>query len=122
MMARQAGGDADDAGVEHTRQVEHTRILAVGGVGRCAEDGGKSGGHAVARQRTMQTWVRQIVLADGRADGQHVADVLHDGGKGNGHDGQDGGEHQRAVAVVEDRQYRVVALNRESHPGCFAKG
>jgi hypothetical protein len=34
----------------------------------------------------MQTWLSQEVLANGGTDSKHIADMLYDGSKGNGHD------------------------------------
>ena len=70
----------------------------------------------------MQTGLCQEVLANGGTDGKHIADMLDDGGKGNGHDGQDSGKHQRCVAVLEHSQDGAVLADGETHPCRFAEG
>lgn len=47
---RDKGGDADHPGIIHLGQRKHTGILAVGGIGRSAEESGEAACKAVAEQ------------------------------------------------------------------------
>ena len=64
----------------------------------------------------MQTWLFQEVLAYGGGDGTHITDVLHDGSDGYRHDGDDGGDEEGGVHIVEDCQYSLLAAERQADP------
>ena len=95
------GGQPDHPGVVHLGEDQHTGILAVGGVGGAAEDGGQGGGDAVADEGAVQAGLLNEVLPHGGGDGGHVADVLHHGGDGDGSHHQDGGEVKLGDGAAE---------------------
>ena len=60
-----AGRDADNAGVVDAGERQHAGVLAVGGVGRRAEQGRQRGGQTVAQQRAVEAGIDHIVFAAG---------------------------------------------------------
>ena len=113
----EAGRDADDARIEHPGQRQHTRVLAVGGVGRGAEQRREDGGQAVAQQRAMQAGFGDVVAVAGRADGRHVADMLDHRGERQRHDGDDGRDGQPCIEVrTDDRKHRLIPGERQADP------
>ena len=114
--------DADDPGVIDAAQGQDAGILAVGGVGRGAEEGRQGGGKAVAEKGAVQAGVLDVVAAAGGGDGGDVADVLHHGGEAQGHDGDDGGEEHVPVHVPpgEEAEDRLVHLHRQGQEGGLA--
>ena len=65
----------------YLREREHAGVLAVGRVRRRAEQRRKARRKAVAQQCPVQAGVLYIIPLAGRADGAHVAYVLHHGGE-----------------------------------------
>ena len=72
----------------------------------------------------MQAGIGQIVAVAGGGDGAHIADVLHHGGQGQGHDGDGGGDQQGGVQVVpaEQAEDRAAPTEGQTHPGGFLDG
>ena len=116
---RDDGSEADDRRIIDLGQRQDAGVLAVGRVGRCAEQGGKRGGKAVAGQGSVQAGILDEVPADSGGDGGDVSDVLHHGCKGDRDDRDDGGDEKAVVhvSVREDREDRAVVLHREADPG-----
>ena len=67
----------------------------------------------------MEAGVFQVVALTGGGDGAHIADVLHHGGQGQGHDGHRRGEEHPAVQVraAEQTEQRILELEGEPDPG-----
>ena len=120
---RNAGRDADHAGIVDAGQGEHAGVLTVGGVGRSAEEGSEGGGQAVAQQGAVEAGVDHEVLAAGGGDGADIADVLDHGGKGQGHDRQHGGPEDAAVdRAGEEVEHAVFPEDRQAEPLGTADG
>ncbi len=106
--------DAHDARVEHAGEREHARVLAVGGVGRRAEQGGDDGRQTVAEQRAVKPRLCDEVAVARRADGRDVADVLDHRGEGQRHDGDDGRQTVAEQRAVKPRLCDEVAVARRA--------
>ena len=106
--------DADDQRVVDAAQRENAGVLAVGGVGRAAQQAGHGGRKAVAHQGAVQAGVVDIVVADGGADGSDITDVLHHGGQCDGQDGEEGADELRAA--VDGEQAHGVLMQRDAEP------
>ncbi len=117
----EAGSQTDDARVINAGQGQHAGVLAVGGVGRCAEQGGHGGGETVTDEGAVQAGVTDKVDADGGGDGGDIADVLHHSGKCDRCDGDHGGDKQRLVQVSagKQREHGTLIGKGKSDPGCF---
>ena len=61
----------------------------------------------------------QIVLARGRRDGAHIADVLDHRSQRDRQDGDDSCHDQTPVGRLEDCESRVLHLERQAEPGSF---
>lgn len=106
--------DADDQRVVDTAQRENAGVLAVGGVGRAAQQAGHGGRKTVAHQGAVQAGVVDIVVADGGADGGDIADVLHHGRQCDGQNGEEGADELRAA--VDGEQAHGVLMQRDAEP------
>ena len=109
------GGNADDQGIVDLGQGQHAGVFTVGGVGGAAQQAGHAGGQTVTQQGAVQAGVTDEVLAGGGADGSDVADVLHHGGQGDGHDGQHGADE--FGAAVNGEQTHGLGMHRNAEPG-----
>ena len=106
------GGQTDDQRIIHAGQRQNAGVLAVGGVGRRAEEGRDARGETVAQQGAMQTRIGDEVAPDGGGDRADIADVLDHGRERDGHDGDDGGDEQVHVAVADEGEDGVFHLHR----------
>ena len=114
------GSDADNARVENARQVEHTRILTVGGIGRSTEERSQYRGSAVTHQSAVQTRVLKVVAIGRRADGANVANVLNHSCQRNGHNSNDGSKHKVKMSTAKGRKTSVLPLERKANPSSLA--
>ena len=64
----------------------------------------------------MQTRPLQEVLAYGGRDGTHIADVLHDGGNGYRHNGDDGRDEEGGVHIIKYSQHGLLTTERQTYP------
>ncbi len=112
--------DADDARVVYFREGKDARVFTVGRVGWRAENCREGGRKAVAKERTVETWVREEVALDGGADGGDIADVFHHGGGGERRDDEDGADDAAEViaGVGEDWEDGFVPMEGEADPRC----
>ncbi len=94
----------------HAGQRQNAGVLAVGGVGRRAEEGRDGRGQTVAQQGAVQARIGDEVFADGGGDGADIADVLDHGRKRDGHDGDDGGDEQVEVSQLPIREKTVFSI------------
>ena len=113
-------GNADDQGIIDLGQGQNAGVFAVGGVGGTAQQAGHGGCQAVAHQGAVQAGVTDIVAAGGGADGGNIADVLHHGCNGNGHDGEQGADE--FFAAVNGKQTHGLFVDGETDPGGLADG
>ena len=107
-------GDADDQRVVDAAQGQNAGVLAVGGVGRAAQQTGHGGGKAVTHQGAVQAGVVDIVVANGGTDGSDVADMLHHGRQRDGQDGEEGADELRAA--VDGEQAHGALMQRDAEP------
>ena len=91
----------DHLGVVDPGEDQHAGILAVGGVGRAAEQAGQGGGDAVADEGAVEAGILDEIFAHGGGDGGHVPDMLHHGSDGDGGHDQDGGQVKFGHAAAE---------------------
>ena len=68
----------------------------------------------------MQARLLQEVLAYGRGYGAHIADMLHDGGNGYRDNGDNGGDEEGRVHIVEYSQHGLLTAERQADPRCIA--
>ena len=108
----------NDTRVKHLRQRQNTRVLAVSGVGRCAEKRGDRGSQTIAEQRAMQTGVGDVIAIAGGADGGDVANVLDHRSQSDGHDGNDSRHRQAGIHVSAGKQAknRVLPQDGQANP------
>ena len=76
---------------------------------------------AFAAERAVQSRILYEVLAHGALNGTHVADVLHDGGEGDGEDGDDGRKDKVEVGILEDGDGCAVHVDGQTYPCRFAQ-
>ncbi len=110
----QHSGNADDEGVVDLAQGQHAGVLAVGGVGRAAQQASQRGGQTVAQQGAVQAGVIDIVVADGGADGGDIAHMLHHGSQGDGDDGKERAD--KLGAAVDGKQAHGILMQRDAEP------
>ena len=67
----------------------------------------------------MQARILQVVDPGRGGDGAHVADVLDHRGERDRQDGDDRGDHQAPVGVLEHGEGRIVPAERQADPGGF---
>ena len=116
---RDAGCDADDAGVVDLGQREDAGVFTVGGVRGAAEECCQGGCQTVAEEGAVEAGVRHEVLADGGGYCADVADVLDHGGEGQGDYGEDRGPEQRGVNLAsEEAEHGAVPVNGKADPCC----
>ena len=108
------GGNADDQRVVDLAQGQHAGVLAVGGVGRAAQQAGHGGGQTVAQQGAVQAGVIDIVVADGSADGGDIAHMLHHGSQCDGDDGEQSADEFRAA--VDGEQTHGLLVQGDAEP------
>ena len=115
---RKHGGQANDAGIIDLAQGQNAGVLAIGGVGRGAEESGQGGGKTVAQEGAMQAGVDKVIALAGGGDGAHIADMLNHGGKAQGHNCQQRGGQQRAVDLAggEEAEHGAVPVDGKSEP------
>ena len=111
----QHSGNADDQRVVDLAQGQHAGVLAVGGVGRAAQQAGHGGGQTVAQQGAVQAGVIDIVVADGGADGGDIAHMLHHGSQCDGDDGEQSADELRAA--VDGEQTHGLLVQGDAEPG-----
>ncbi len=113
---RKDGGDADDARVIDLGECKHAGVLAVGGVGRRAKQGGERRGKTVAHEGAVQAGVREIVALDGGGNGADIADVLHHGRDGERDDRDNGGDDKAAVGRADKGEDRGLPVDGDTDP------
>ena len=69
----------------------------------------------------MQSWFLQEVLAHGRRDGTHIANMLHDGGNGDRHDSDNRRDQERGVQIVKHGQGGLLSAEWQSYPCSLAQ-
>ena len=70
----------------------------------------------------MEAGVADEVLPHGGGDGGNIADMLHHGGKSDGHDREDGRGDEAVVGVLKDGEHRALPVNGKSEPGSLRHG
>ena len=110
----QHGSNADDQRIVDLAQSQHAGVLAVGGIGRAAQQAGHGGCQTVAQQGAVQAGVVDIVVAHGCADGGDIAHMLHHGCQCNGDDGEQCADELRAA--VDGKQAHGLLVQRDAHP------
>ena len=99
--------EPDDARIIHAGEHQDARVLSVGRIRRSAEEGGERGRETVADQSTVKTGLLKEILADGRGDRRHIADMLHHGSDRDRCHDQDRGDIELADEEI-----------RQSEPWC----
>ena len=69
----------DDARIIHAGEHQDARVLSVGRIRRSSEESGERGRETVADQSAVKTGLLKEILADGRGNRGHIADMLHHG-------------------------------------------
>ena len=111
----QHSGNADHQGIVDLAEGQHAGVLAVGGVGRAAQQAGHAGSQAVAQQGAVQAGVVDIVVAHGSTDGGNVAHMLHHGSQCDGDDGEQSADELRAA--VDGEQTHGLLVQGDAEPG-----